>query len=78
MNERKLGPEYFPKDRNRHIVEIPDSFASAHWSREADVATICRCILGTLKYEPHAADLTPLRSALEAVIAMMSNTGAQR
>ena len=53
---------------NRCLVEIPDTFAVAHWPREAEVSTICRCILGTLKYEPHAADVTGLRRALEAVI----------
>ena len=55
-------------DPNRHLVEVPDSFAIARWRRDADVATIARCILGTLKYEPHAADTTVLRRALEAVI----------
>jgi hypothetical protein len=53
---------------NRHLVEVPDRFAVARWSRDADVATIARCILGTLKYEPHAADITVLRHALEGVI----------
>ena len=53
---------------SRHLVEVPDSFAVARWSRNADVATIARCILGTLKYEPHAADITVLRQALEGVI----------
>jgi hypothetical protein len=47
---------------------VPDSFAIARWSRDADVATIARCILGTLKYEPHTADTTLLRRALEDVI----------
>jgi hypothetical protein len=42
--------------------------AVARWSRDADVATIARCILGTLKYEPHTADTTVLRQALEGVI----------
>jgi hypothetical protein len=51
----------------RHIVEIPDQFAVARWSRDADVATIARCILGTLKYEPHATNTDPLRRALESV-----------
>jgi hypothetical protein len=55
-------------DTNRHLVEVPDSFAIARWPRDADVATIARCILGTLKYEPHAADTTVLRRALEDVI----------
>ena len=55
-------------DPNRYIVEIPDRFAVARWSRDADVDTIARCILGTLKYEPHAADTTALRRALEGVI----------
>jgi hypothetical protein len=55
-------------DTNRHLVEVPDTFAVARWPRDADVATIARCILGTLKYEPHGADTTPLRRALESVI----------
>jgi hypothetical protein len=38
-------------DPNRHVVEVPDSFAIARWPRDADVPTIARCILGTLKYE---------------------------
>jgi hypothetical protein len=57
-------------DTNRHLVEVPDSFAVARWSRGADAATIARCILGTLKYEPHVADLSALRRALEGVIEM--------
>ena len=56
-------------DTNRHLVEVPDTFAIARWPRDADVATIARCILGTLKYEPHATDTTALRRALERVIA---------
>jgi hypothetical protein len=36
------------------------------------VATICRCILGTLKYEPHSTDVTPLTRALESVIEHMA------
>ena len=52
----------------RYIIEIPDTFAIARWRRDADVATIARCILGTLKYEPHTTDTTALRHALEAVI----------
>src|SRR5262245_53249974 len=60
-----MTDEYLP---NRHLVEVPDSFAVARWSRDADVATIARCILGTLKYEPHAVDTTVLRQALEGVI----------
>jgi hypothetical protein len=55
-------------DPNRFLVEIPHGFAVARWSRDADVATIARCILGTLKYEPHAVDTTVLRRALEGVI----------
>src|SRR5262245_44741809 len=55
-------------DPNRHLIEVPDRFAVARWSRDADVATICRCILGTLQYEPHAVDTTVLRRALEGVI----------
>jgi hypothetical protein len=53
---------------NRHLVEVPDRFAVARWSRDAAVATIARSILGTLKYEPHTADTTVLRHALEGVI----------
>jgi hypothetical protein len=64
----ELGPEYEPPNKNRTYVEVPDVFAVARWRRDADVGTICRCILGTLKYEPHAADVTPLRRALEGVI----------
>ena len=56
------------KDTNRHLVEVPDSFAIARWQRDADVTTICRCILGTLKFEPHTADVTAQRRALESVI----------
>jgi hypothetical protein len=56
------------KDTNRHLVEVPDSFAVARWARGADVTTIARCILGTLRYEPHAADTTPLRRALETLV----------
>jgi hypothetical protein len=33
-------------DTNRHLVEVPDSFAIARWPRDADVPTIARCILG--------------------------------
>ena len=53
---------------SRHLVEVPDSFAIAPWPRDADVATIACCILGTLKYEPHAVDTAVLRRALEGVI----------
>jgi hypothetical protein len=49
-------------------IEVPDTFAVVRWPRDADVATIARCILGTLKYEPHTADTTALRRALESVI----------
>jgi len=56
------------KDTNRHVVEVPDTFAIARWRRDADAATIARCILATLKYEPHSADLTALKRALESVI----------
>jgi hypothetical protein len=57
-------------------VEIPDRFAVARWSRDADVAEIARCILGTLKYEPHSTDVIALRRALESVIE--AETGARR
>ena len=52
----------------RHVVEVPDTFATARWRRDADAATIARCILATLKYEPHTADVTALRRALEGLI----------
>jgi hypothetical protein len=55
-------------DTNRHLVEAPDSYAIARWPRDADVRTIARCILGTLKHEPHTCDLTALRLALKGVI----------
>jgi hypothetical protein len=55
-------------DTNRHLVEVPDRFAVARWSRDADDATIACCILGTLRYEPHACDTAVLRRALEGVI----------
>jgi len=65
---REAASEHTFTDTNRHLVEVPDSFAVARWSRNADVATIARCILGTLKYEPHTADTAALRQALETVI----------
>jgi len=70
MIEQKVkgSTEHVFKDTNRHLVEVPDTFAIARWPRDADVATIARCILGTLKYEPHTADTTALRRALESVI----------
>ena len=61
---------------NRCLVEIPDTFAVARWPRDAEVAKIARCILGTLKYEPHAADTTALRRALEGVIERGRKGGA--
>ena len=64
-------------DTNRHLVEVPDTFAIARWPRDADVATIAHCILGTLKYEPHAADTTALRRALEGVIEQYGTSTAQ-
>ena len=60
--------DHDPTENARFLVEIPDRFAIARWSRDADVATIARCILGTLKYEPHTADTAALRQALEGVI----------
>ena len=62
------NPEHTFADTNRHLVEVPDGFAIARWPRDADAATIARCILGTLKYEPLTADITVLRHALEGVI----------
>jgi hypothetical protein len=55
-------------DTNRHLIEVPDSFAIVRWPRDADPVTIARCILGTLKYEPHTADTSVLRQALEGMI----------
>ena len=52
---------------NRCLVEIPDTFAVARWPRDAEVAEIARCILGTLKYEPHTADTAMLRRALDII-----------
>jgi hypothetical protein len=45
-----------------------DGLPIARWPRDADVRTIARCILGTLKHEPHTCDLTALRLALKGVI----------
>jgi PD-(D/E)XK nuclease superfamily len=59
-------------DANRHVVEVPDSFAIARWPRNADGATIAQCILGTLQYEPHTADLTAIRHALEECDPMLN------
>jgi len=64
-------------EAKRHLVEIPERFAVARWSRDADVAEIARCILGTLKYEPHTADTTALRRALEGVIEQNGTSTAQ-
>jgi len=63
-----MSNEHEFKDTNRHLVEVPDSFAIARWPRDADVVTICRCILGTLKYEPHVTNVTPLRDTLMDLI----------
>ena len=60
-----MNTEHEFADTNRHLVELPDTYAIARWPRDADVATLARCILGTLKYEPHAADTAALRRALE-------------
>ena len=42
-------------------------FAVARWPRDAEVTEIARCILGTLKYEPHTADTAMLRRALDII-----------
>jgi hypothetical protein len=65
----KIHPFETTLSPNRHLVEVPDDFAVARWKRSADVGEIARCVLATLKYEPHAADTSPLRRALEGVIA---------
>jgi len=52
----------------RSKMNTEDSFATSRWPRDADVPTIARCILRTLKYEPHTDDTTPLRRALETLI----------
>lgn len=51
------------------LSRFPDAFAIARWRCDDDAATIARCILATLRYEPHNADLTALKSALESAIA---------
>jgi hypothetical protein len=61
---------------NRCLVEIPEMFAVARWPRDAEVAEIARCILGTLRYEPHTADTRMLRRALEGVIERGRKEGA--
>jgi len=61
---------------SRFLVEVPDRFAVASWPRNAEVAEIARCILGTLKYEPHSADTAMLRRALEDVIERGRKEGA--
>jgi hypothetical protein len=63
-----LAGESPATEPNRLYVEVPDTFAVARWSRDADIATIARCILATLKYEPHSADTTALRRALEGLL----------
>src|SRR5262245_13714070 len=40
---------------NRHLVEVPDTFAIARWRRDADVANNARCIIGTQKDAHHTA-----------------------
>src|SRR5262249_32927259 len=60
----------------RFLGQVPARFAVARGPRDADVSTTCRCILGTLKYEPHAADVTGLRRALEGVIERARKEGA--
>lgn len=66
--EQESEPE--PDDGGRYYIENPGGrFAVARWDRNDDVAGICRCILGTLKYEPHSSDVTPLRRLLENLIA---------
>ena len=63
--------------RRRPEPALGRSFAIARWPRDADVPTIARCILGTLKYEPHAADTTALRRALEGAIEQNGTSRAQ-
>jgi hypothetical protein len=58
--EQPVDP-YAAHNKNRHYVETPDIFAIARWPRDADVSTICSCILRTFKYEPLAADTAALR-----------------
>jgi hypothetical protein len=59
--------QQFYSGETMYLVEMPDKFVVARWPRDADVVTIAHCILGTLKYEPHTADTTALRSALERI-----------
>jgi hypothetical protein len=35
-----MNTEHEFADTNRHLVEVPDTFAIARWPRDADVATI--------------------------------------
>jgi hypothetical protein len=68
-NPRNFCGKFYGRRGEDGAPEVEQaSFAIARWPRDADVATIARCILGTLKYEPHAADITVLRQALEGVI----------
>jgi len=60
---------------DRTEMRDPNKFATARWSRDADVATIARCILGTLKYEPHTCDVTALRQVLERGREVRPGTG---
>ena len=64
--------QQFYSGETMYLVEIPDRFAVVRWPRDADVVTIACCILGTLKYEPHTADTTALRRALESIDAESS------
>jgi hypothetical protein len=79
MSKLMMSDEEYlaPTKPSRFLVDVPDKFAVARWSRDADVATISRCILATLKYEPHAADVTELRRALEGVIGAIVEQSSQ-
>jgi len=72
-----INTEHRFADPNRHVVEVPDSFAVARWPRDADVPTIARSIVGTVKQAPHAACTTALRRALEGVIEQNGTSTAQ-
>jgi hypothetical protein len=50
-------------------------FVTASWRRDADIITIAKAILATLKVEPHTQDIDPLRRALEQFIAPQLGTG---
>jgi hypothetical protein len=51
-------------DEERKAATAEAALVVARWRRDADVITVAKCILGTLKYEPHRHDIGPLIRAL--------------